>query len=298
MRSVSRPVWEWVGALRFVQFPWRFLSVATLTSSVLLAVAVARLAGRGLLTLAASTPAAVTLAFALATGNRWYLLVGVSYAVAGAIVWLIHRARVHAPEQVAPLICVLLGLVALPWTAVPLHAALRGEPTVVAITEDDLSPDRVRLGVRRTTARDDYLPRTVGVIPPRDASQEYLPPPGAVSPTDVDVDCARVLALHRSPDRLSLSYEAEAPCVATFNLHDYPGWRATLRPSDGRNRRDLPHDHDDRGRIVLQLPEGPNVVELHFERTPLRRRADLASLFGVVVLSAVGLGSIIRDRRQ
>jgi hypothetical protein len=292
--ALSRPVWELVGPLRFVQYPWRLLSVVAVGSSVTLAAALAALPGRRLLAVGAAAPPVVTLAFALATCNRWYGMTAAAYAVAGILVWLVYRVRGRPRSLEAPLMCVLMAAAALPWTAVPLHAAFKGEPALVEISEADLAPERVRLGVRRTTARDDYLPRSVERIPPRDPDQEYLPPVGALPPSDIVAEGIRVLEIRRSSGRFDLTYSAATPARATLNLHDFPGWRAWIV---GDAPGELDHEHDDEGRIVLSLPEGRHRVQLRFERTAPRIWGEGLSLVAMAAVLVWGLVLWVRTRR-
>jgi hypothetical protein len=291
---VTRGVWESIGPLRLVQFPWRLLSIVVLGSAALLAVTFSRFSSPRLLAAIAAAPPIVTLIFAIATRNRWYGLMTALYVAAGGAAWLAFRPRGRTPGIEAQLACLLLATTAFPWTAVPAHASLRGEPAIVALGEADLSPDRVRLGVRRTTARDDYLPRTVTRIPARDPGQEYLPPSGAVAAPDVVPGEAHVLEVTRSSWRWRLSYEAARPGPLTLNLHDFPGWRARLVSEDGRDLGELHHEHDDEGRIVLQLPEGRHVVEVLLERTPARRLGDTLTVAGAALLACVAIVTGIR----
>jgi hypothetical protein len=181
----------------------------------------------------------------------------------------------------------MLVVAALPWTAVPLHHRFRGEPAIVAIHEADLAPDRVRLGIRRTTARDDYLPRSVEWIPPRDPAQEYLPPAAATPPTDVEVldggTAPRLLERRTACWRLA----PEGAGRVALNLHDFPGWVARC------GGRTMPHATDASGRIVLDLAAcaaGP--VDVTFERTPVRRAAEGASL--AAALAAIAWVAALR----
>jgi hypothetical protein len=292
--ALSQTVWEFVGPLRFVQYPWRLLSVVAVVSSTALAAAVAALPGGRLLAVGAIAPPAVTLAFALATGNRWYGMTAVAYAAAGIAVGFVYRSRGRPQCLEAPLLCALMAAIAVPWTAVPLHAALKGEPAVIEIAESDLAPERVRLGVRRTTARDDYLPRSVERIPPRDPDQEYLPPAGALPPPDILAEGIRVLDLQRSSDRFDLTYSAATPSRATLNLHDFPGWHGSII---GDAPRDLDHVDDDEGRVVLSLPEGKHRIQLRFERTAPRMWGDGLSLIAMAAVSVWGVVLWFRTRR-
>jgi hypothetical protein len=184
----------------------------------------------------------------------------------------------------------MLLVAAIPWTAVPLHHRLRHEPAIVPIAESDLAPERVRLGIRRTTARDDYLPRTVEEIPPRDPAQEYLPPPGATPPPDLEVldggPAPRVIERRSASLRLA---PGGAGRVA-LELHDFPGWTARC------GGRVLEHATDAEGRIVLDLARCSDAeVVVRFERTPVRRAAEIASL--ATLLATVAWAAALRRVR-
>lgn len=288
---VSRPIWDALPHLQIAQFPWRFLGPVTLATAVLAAVAASIAPRRALVIAATVFPAAITAAFAAATGNRIYWAVAGFYALAGAIVAVGWRTSASKDEAAPAALAAMLVLVALPWSAVPLHARLKGEPKRVALTEADLSPERVRLGIRRTTARDDYLPRSVRTIPPRDPEQEFVPPPGAAAPPDwvvLDGTLARASAARRSFS-FTLDYEAPEAARVALNLHDFPGWVSRL------DDRAIPHGSDDEGRVVLELPAGAHRASLTFGKTPARRLGDRASLVGLVALG-VWLGVALRRR--
>jgi len=260
---------------------------------------VQRLPGRELVAAAAAAPAAITLAFALAAGNLWYALIGTAYLAAGSVAWIGWRLRGCRRRDVPLAMGFLLVAVALPWTAVPLHSAWRNEPAVIPITEEDLAPERVRLGIRRTTARDDYLPRTVREIPPRDPRQEYLPPPGARPPAGWTLLAGRVEVtdLTRRTRCLRLAYRSGESSSVALNLHDFPGMSAGL-VSDGEAAQPLSHRHDAEGRVVLDLPPGDHTVEVRLERTPPRRLGDGLTLAGLSLLPLWLLVSRFLARRR
>jgi hypothetical protein len=282
--SMSRGVWEIAGTLRYVQFPWRFLMPLALGACALVAIAVDAIPSRRVVVACAIVPPVLTGVFAAITGNRFYLVVLVFQIALGAVCWALR-------SRAALSLCLLfIGLV-LPWSAVPLHARFKHEPAVIPLHEEDLRPERVRLGVRRTTARDDYLPRSVGeaTIPPRDVTQEYLPPPGAVAPEDVIVRAGRVEVSDVDRGGRGLSFVADAPegGIVALNLHDFPGWTVRLYSGEGRFRGELVPGTDDAGRMVLSLPPGRFEVRAAFGETPERRFWDRVSLVGLFVLAAL-----------
>jgi hypothetical protein len=287
----SLAVWEAIDPLKYVQFPWRFLMPAALAGSALLAVAADRLPPRVVLIACAAAGPIVTGAFALHDRNALYGAIAVFQAGAGigAFVWASSGAGDARRSGVA--LALLAGGLALPWSAVPLHAKLKGEPSVIPVRERDLVPGRVRLGIRRTTARDDYLPRTVqeSAIPPRDPSQEYLPPPDARPAPDVEVRSGAVVvsAIERGPRGIRFGANAEDGGIVALTVHDFPGWRIVLRPSRGGGSIETAHGCDAAGRIVVSLPPGSWTVEARWHEDRLRGRSDAASLAGLAVLAAL-----------
>ena len=277
--TAIRPVWGLIPPLVYVQFPWRFLMPVALASSALAALVVAALPARRVLAAAAGIPPLITAAFALAAGNVFYAAVAAFQAMAGGAALMLKRPHLA--------LALLFAALALPWSAVPLHARLKGAPTVIPLHEADLAPERVRLGIRRTTARDDYLPMTVSesTIPPRDPAQEYLPPPDAVPVHDVEVRGGTVEVSRVVRKGRSLSFRALAPegGIVAITLHDFPGWEVSIASPSDAPARPAAHGLDAAGRIVVSVPPGASRVTARWEETPFRRRCDAASGMGLLI---------------
>jgi hypothetical protein len=294
--SPSLPVWEAFDSLKYVQFPWRFLMPLALAGSALLALAADKLPPRAVLLACAAAGPIVTGVFALYDRNLLYGAIALFQAAAGIGAFLGATYRVGDAHRGSLALALLAGALALPWSAVPLHAKLKGEPFVIPVHERDLTPERVRLGIRRTTARDDYLPRTVpeSAIPPRDPSQEYLPPSGAGPAPDVLVRSGSVAvsAIDRGPRGLRFAANAPDGGIVALTIHDFPGWRIVLRPSAGGAGFETAHGCDAAGRIVVSLPSGSWIVDARWHEDPLRARSDAASLAGLAVLAALLASSL------
>lgn len=275
--EISRPIWEAIGPLRYAQFPWRFLAPAAAGAAALVALAVERAPRGAVVAASCAAPAAITLLCAVFTGNVWYFAIAGAYAAGAAVVALAFRRSASLAATA------MLAVAAVPWTAVPLHHRFHGEPAIVPLTEADLAPERVRLGIRRTTARDDYLPRTVTTIPPRDPSQEYLPPGDATPPPFWETlsGDARVVDLDRRSAEWTFRLEGKG--LVALELHDFPGWTARC---DGKV---VAHRDDDRGRIVLDPETCGGEVRARYERTPDRRLALWISLGGAIGCGLVAL---------
>ncbi len=292
----SRAVWELVPFLRFVQYPWRFLSVVSLAASALLGWAVAQEGARRLVLLAAATPFVLNLAFAAWERNGLYAALAAWTGLAGVAAAALWNRSDRSAAATSFAITLLLASVALPWSAVPLHARLKGEPFVIPLRESDLAPERVRLGIRRTTARDDYLPRSVEAIPPRDPEQEYLPPREAAAPEPYETlsgDPVVEIVSYRAHRRV-LAVRASVPSSFALNLHEFPGWEVRIREG-GAPPRFVAHAWDAQGRIVVPVPEGPSEVEVVFVGTEPRRMGGWISLAGLLI---VGLGAGIAHRTK
>jgi len=290
--TASRPLWNAIRPLVYVQFPWRFLMPAALASSALAALAVAALPSRRVLAASAAAPPLITAAFAIASGNVAYAAIAGFQAMAGGAALMMKRR--------APL-GLLFAALAVPWSAVPLHARLKGRPEIIPIHEADLAPERVRLGIRRTTARDDYLPMSVAesAIPPRDPSQEYLPPPGAAAPPDVEVRSGGVEVTRAARTARALVLDAHAPegGIIALEIHDFPGWEVDVATPPGSSPQPIAHGRDDAGRIVVSLPPGESRVTARWTETPFRQRCDLASALGLLVALTVWRRAERTDRR-
>jgi hypothetical protein len=297
--TLTLPVWEGIAPLTYVQFPWRFLVLVAFTSASALAVVLSLDAPRKRVVAGAlAAPAALALLFAAIQGNLWYALLGGFYLLAGSAtagVWFRSRKDLRAASVS---VAVMLMVAALPWTAVPLHARLKNEPAVILLSESDLRPARVRLGIRRTTARDDYLPLTVSVVPPRDASQEYLPPPAARAPVMAEIirGEGQVGIIRRHSTGLAVQVDAGSACLLRLNLHDFAGM--TVRSLAAGEMTVLPHDHDDQGRVQVELLPGRHQLEARLERSEIRRVSDGLALAAWLLLPGVGLITAFRGRSR
>jgi len=198
-----------------------------------------RLLGPAALCLAVLIAAAVEL---LPVGWRGSLLVATAIAllVGGALFWFDPR---HCPGMEAP--------------------------TVANITQFEL--DTCTIG---TTAKGEYLPRTVAAVPEEVATTALdlsSLPPGTT-----------VAQQHVLPIGAELTITASQPFTAVYNGFDYLGWRVTVDGTVVPITPDVPY-----GRITFPVPEGDHRVSIRFGETPLRRAANWVSL--VCLALAIGL---------
>jgi hypothetical protein len=123
-----------------------------------------------------------------------------------------------------------------------------------------------------TTAKGEYLPRTV----------EYMPDEPAADPFASLPETATLQSASRHPLRLEATIHATAPFTVTANVFDYPGWRATV---DGRAVPITPAAGT--GLITFPITPGDHVVTVRFGSTPLRAAASALSWISVLLLAFV-----------
>jgi hypothetical protein len=286
--AITRPVWEWIDTLDYVQYPFRFLMPLSVACAALAAAAAATHPSR-LVVACAALPPILTSAFAIAERSSLYGAIAAFQVVVGAVAIAGGTLDRRAERRGPPALAALFAVLALPWSAVPLHARIKEEPGVIPVHEADLTPDRVRLGLRRTTARDDYLPRAVDeeAIPDRDPAQEYLPPRNAFPHADVEIRSGdmTVSAIRRTAATVDFEVDTEDGGIVVVNLHEFPGWEATLAGPPEWHAVPLAIGTDRTGRMALSIPPGQWRIAVRWRETPFRRRCDLASAAGLIIVA-------------
>lgn len=89
--------------------------------------------------------------------------------------------------------------------------------------------------------------------------------------------------------RVRVEVQSEGTTLTLSQLH-FPGWVVTV---DGAV---VPHSHDAKGRMVVEVPAGRRVVEARFRDTPIRAAAKWVSLLAVGAL-AFGVWRTTRAHR-
>ncbi len=258
---LSRPLWDNVPLLPFVQFPWRFLSLQAFFASLVI----------GYL------------------GTCWSVEVPNLLGV-----------PCNKPEQVQDSGSDLLRprLLACVAGAVLLAAAMLGlKPEYLPIGEADITVERLMLyeyftANVGTTIRHEYLPRWVV---PRPYISEALLGSGEKPPPLVmagEVTAAELV--WRKPAAEGWALDVTSPQASlAFHTYYFPGWRAYVdgQPREVRTVENL-------GYIGLDLDQGEHQVVLRLERTPLRALAEGVSL--AATLAVIGLliagGRLTRQR--
>ncbi len=233
----SHVVWDHVPLLEYVQFPWRLLGAAALCLAILIAASVDLLSS--------------------GTDRRRSLVAGAFtlLLIFGSLFW--HDPRycpVDTPD-LAP-------------------ASADAGAGAVAAYIAQFERDSHTIG---TTAKGEYLPRTVQEMPTARAKSLLDPeslPPGATFTFKAEA----------RPIGADLRITSTEPFTATYNAFYYPGWRATVDGETAPITPDTPS-----GRITFAVPEGTHDVTLRFGETPLRRWANGLSLISLVALLVVAL---------
>ncbi len=221
MLPVSRPVWDALPLVEFIQFPWRLIGAAALLFALLIAAAVEALTE---ITSLSGDP-----------------------------------ARVPRSPFPVPLFLLCLALLILStafWFDPRLCPGL-SDPTVADIGRFEAETRTIG-----TTAKGEYLPRTVEALPAEPYRQPFTPSEGV-----------EILRAGREPLRLSAVAAAGRPAEMTANVFAYPGWEVVI----GGQKVDI-KPAPVTGLITFSLPAGEHNITVSLRETPLRKAANAVSL--------------------
>ncbi len=251
MLPASAFIWDALPPLKFVQFPWRFLTLTTLATGILCGAA-----------FAAFRPAEPRSSGA-AGRKRWTLalIVCAIFAVAAAAGGTLGvHLRVPADR---------VGFEENPYN----NMIDRG-PQAAS------SPETMDAAfVKRHTLRwIDHLPPGVSFM---GLNQSDLDRPKV----EVESGTARLIDLASQSWMVRFGVEAATPSRIRVNIYRFPGWTARV---DGVVVPivEVPKQ---RRVIFLDIPEGRHEVAVVFERTGARWIGDLLTLAGLAALAVVGL---------
>ncbi len=265
---LSKPAWDALPLLPLAQFPWRFLSVQALFTSLAIGY------------------------LAHSNGDRPATYCVLRTIVPEACPERSRRAkRSGIPSTLTQyarearnttLWAAIVGLALAASTFLPLR------PDYLPIRADEITPERIQLYEAfttniGTTIRAEYLPRTT--IPRPYTGPALIDAPRAI-PVRGEAQAAQTL---RGPVAQAWTVRAASDSTLAFPTLYFPGWRASIdgRPVEARAAADL-------GYVEVDVPMGEHTVALSFERTPLRAGAEIVSL-----AAALGLVGIwVMDRRR
>jgi hypothetical protein len=245
----SAAIWDTLPLLRFVQFPWRFLGLASLGLAFLAGGLFCHSEPRGG---EESPPRKIeTLRHYAAQGD-----IAATVLIAGMIIY------------------------GFTWQYVPyLDPVIR--PTVA-----DIANYERESGALGTTSAGDYLPNMVKKLPDANALAERYSRADVIerlNPASLPPN-AQVIKAHYQPLAADVTIESQSPFTATFDIFHFAGWHASIDDQPVIITPTEPH-----GLISLIVPAGRHRVQVWFGSTPLRTAAGMVSLASALTLVAASL---------
>jgi hypothetical protein len=253
---LSAPLWEAVPKLRFVQFPWRFLLLATfgatLAASAAAQWAVDRLPVRTAPFALLALVALPFVCYAPFAKPRFY-----TYRAEG-----LDRDIVNRPGR-----------------TVEGYLERRHKDGLFLLNAKTATALDLVGQLTRGTASDDFLPRHVRAIPSH------------ASPVPLFAEGGEVLGYARiRPCAYRVTARMARDGTLVLRRFMFAGWTASI---DGTSTP--VHSFGDEGAVAVALARGDHEVVIWFGSTPLRSRAALASAVGVAAWLTL-LGACVRRR--
>ena len=278
---LSRPLWDNLPLLPFVQFPWRFLSAQAFFASLVIGyLGTCRGVGVPNLLETRRRCRSPKVSCSPKVSDRGEKGIG-------------QRPR---PTRPSPnpnpiglhLLAGVLGAVLL------LTSMLNLKPEYLPIGEADITTERLILyeyftANIGTTIRHEYLPRWV--VPRPYTSEALLRDGEKPLPLVMDGEVKAADLLWRKPAAEGWAIDVISPQASlAFHTYYFPGWRAYVdgQPQEVRPVKNL-------GYVGLDLDQGEHQVILRLERTPLMALAEGASLVAVLVIFALLIVDRISD---
>ena len=281
----SVAVWDRLPLLEYVQFPFRFLGIASLAAAVLAGAAIRLIADR----VRAAWPtlsrsAKVLLTFYPATEGRPRPDFASEQPSDGAGTPLGSNFSVRRKRK--ELLCSYLVIV-LAIEALIIAFSLPWLYPRYCYTSEDLSIANLAqlergLGVIGTTSAGEYLPVWVKEAPSEsglEAMYRAEAPIERLEPSSLP-EGAVVTSADYGLTSADILMESPLPFRAVFNSFYFPGWRVYV---DGKQVPIVPTEPY--GLISFEVPAGKINLQVRFQDTPLRLAAKVLS-----ALSALGLG--------
>jgi hypothetical protein len=155
----------------------------------------------------------------------------------------------------------------------------------VAVYDEALSAESIRINKHSATVTGEYLPVTVRRNVPASPRAEFV---------EVAGPGGRAEALRKGPESFAYRVVLSGESSVLVNVFYFPGWKlyADGRPAD--------FEVTPQGLMRFTLPAGEHLVEAGFEDTPVRSASQalsLAGLLGLLWLSASAAFSRRKGRR-
>ena len=151
-----------------------------------------------------------------------------------------------------------------------------------------MTPDSrllIPLPVERADLDLDHMAQTrlemvgYGEYAPRSMPLDAPPPPGEPLATFRDGQPSEVTAAARTGVTFEATVHSPMGGELTLSQLDFPGWTV------GVDGTPVPHTHDEKGRIVITVPEGSRRVVWRFTDTPVRTASKVLTLVGLLVVA-------------
>ena len=258
---ISRPLWDRVPLLPYIQFPWRFLGPAAFCAALLAAASASSTKYQ-----TPSTPDPVP--------NP--------------------QSLIPDPQSLVPLLqslsLVLLFILGNLGWFYPRHCSPPGERSTAGMIAWERATDT--LG---TTAKGEYLPSWVDRMPDAegpalDAAYAAGGPIVRLPAADLPAG-ARIMHAEYGPVSAAIELETPVPFQARYLAFYYPGWRVTV---DGDRVPIAPTEPD--GLLSFAVPAGRHTIRVRFGETPLRLAADAISLVSLGALLILALRSRFKSQ--
>jgi hypothetical protein len=258
----SRPLWDHLPLLPYIQFPWRFLGPAAFCAATLAAISV-------------SNPQPPS---------------GKS-----------QTPNPKSQTLQAAILILLITLGNLGWFY-PRHCGSPGEPSIAGLIEWERATDTLGTTAKgeylpiwvHRMPQDPALDAAYAAggpivrLPPGPALSADLrseiegPAPSADLRSEAEGSLpqgARVLSADYGPVDATIVLESPTPFRVRYLAFYYPGWRVTV---DGDPVPVTPTDPE--GLVSFDVPAGSHTVRVWFGETPLRLAADAISILALVIL--------------
>ena len=257
MLPISAAVWAALPALKYVQFPWRFLTLTTLSTAFLCGLA-----------FAAFGPAPASGTSAAARRRSW-VAAGIVAAAFAAAAALGGTLGVNLRVPVAR-----VGFEEKPYN----NMIDRGEGAAPEAFDREF--------VRRHTLR------WIDHLPPRVAFMGLTQADVDRPKVEVARGSARIEDLTMRTSATAVRVEAASEARIRVNCYAFPGWIVRV---DG-HEAPIVAEPGQRPLIFFDVGPGPHRVLVAFETTPARRLGDRITLAGLALVAAIGLWPVRAPR--
>ncbi len=266
----SVAVWDRLPLLEYVQFPFRFLGIASLAAALLAGASIHLLSGGARIALRG-----------LPNPRFWPFdrrKRGTQHT--SRLTFYVSRL-VKRPSLIVGGVLVVEVLIiafSLPWLY-PRYCY-----TTEGLSIATLARLERGLGVIGATSAGEYLPLWVKEVP-SESSLEAMYRAGAsierLEPSSLP-EGAVLKSAEYGLTSVDILIESPLPFQAVFNTFYFPGWRAYV---DGKQVPIVPTEPY--GLISFEVPAGESNLQVHFQDTPLRLAAKALSAFSALVVLAL-----------